>query len=189
MNLQEQISRIHEMMGVISEVRVPRSERKELYKDENIIVIVPLTHRALQKYANQCHWCINSDRLEWEGYHMGHTIIIQRNNKEDVLGITGFPTAEEIYIMTRWDEGAYKFKDVREILNYDFKTDEELEKYFLSITQDINNFATNTVYYDSINGIYDKENNYMSMYGYELNDIPNITQEAINEIDTYMKTR
>ena len=42
MNPQESIRRI------LKEVRVPRSERVELYKDENIIVVVPLTHRALQ---------------------------------------------------------------------------------------------------------------------------------------------
>jgi len=39
MNLQEQISRMKSMMGIISEVRVPRDERVELYKDDNIIVV------------------------------------------------------------------------------------------------------------------------------------------------------
>ena len=56
---------------ILKETRVPRSERVELYKDENIIVVVPLTHKALKKYANQCQWCINSDNSEWEDYHKG----------------------------------------------------------------------------------------------------------------------
>ena len=37
MNLQEQIHRIQSMMGVISEVRVPKKEREEIYKDDNKI--------------------------------------------------------------------------------------------------------------------------------------------------------
>ena len=48
----------------ITEARVPRKERVQLYKDENIIVVVPLTHKALQKYAHQCQWCINDDKNE-----------------------------------------------------------------------------------------------------------------------------
>ena len=77
MNLQESIRRI------VKEVRVPRNERVELYKDNNIIVVVPLTHRALQKYATNCQWCINDDKGEWEDYHKGkHAVIIQRNPKK-----------------------------------------------------------------------------------------------------------
>ena len=78
MNLKENIRRI------LKEVRVPRSERVELYKDENIIVVVPLTHRALKKYAHQCQWCINDDRGEWEDYHQKkHAVIIQRKPKKN----------------------------------------------------------------------------------------------------------
>jgi len=69
MNLQEHIRKV--LQEELNEVRVPRSERVELYKDNNIIVVVPLTHRALQKYAHQCQWCINDDKSEWEDYHQG----------------------------------------------------------------------------------------------------------------------
>ena len=104
-----------ERNDVISEVRVPRNERVELYKDDNIIVVVPLTHRALKKYATFCKWCINDDESEWEDYHKGmHAVIIQRNPKKEKIGITGNPTASEILIMSRWDEGGYRFADVCE---------------------------------------------------------------------------
>ena len=100
MNLQEQISRMKSMMGVISEVRVPKKEREEIYKDDNIIVVVPLTHRALQKYATNCQWCINSELDEWEDYHKGkHAVIIQRNPKKPKIGITGFPIASELFLL------------------------------------------------------------------------------------------
>ena len=62
---------ITERQHRLIEVRVPRSERIELYRDDNLIIVVPLTHRALLKYANRCQWCINNDISEWEDYHQG----------------------------------------------------------------------------------------------------------------------
>ena len=80
MILRESIRRI--LKEELTEVRVPRDERVELYKDNNIIVIVPLSHRALQKYSHRCQWCINDDKGEWEDYHKNkHAVIIQRNPK------------------------------------------------------------------------------------------------------------
>jgi hypothetical protein len=179
MNLQETIRR------VLREVRVPRNERIQLYKDENIIVVVPLTHEALKKYAHKCQWCINDDRLEWEGYHRGSMIIIQRNPKKPKTGITGHLIPSEIFIMGRWDEGGYKFKDVCEILGYNFKDEVEMGDYFVTVTNDINNFATNIVYYDQENGIYDQEDNFLWNYGYEISDIPNVTPEVIKIMNEF----
>jgi hypothetical protein len=34
--------------NLLYEVRVPRDERIELYRDEDIIVVIPLTHNALK---------------------------------------------------------------------------------------------------------------------------------------------
>lgn len=179
MNLQEHIRR------VLREVRVPRNERIQLYKDENIIVVVPLTHEALKKYAHKCQWCINDDRLEWEGYHRGSMIIIQRNPKKPKMGITGHLIPSEIFIMGRWDEGGYKFRDVCEILGYNFKDEVEMGDYFVTVTNDINNFATNIVYYDQENGIYDQEDNFLWNYGYEISDIPNVTPEVIKIMNEF----
>ena len=179
MNLQEHIRR------VLREVRVPRNERIQLYKDENIIVVVPLTHEALKKYAHKCQWCINDDRLEWEGYHRGSMIIIQRNPKKPKMGITGHLIPSEIFIMGRWDEGGYKFRDVCEILGYNFKDEVEMGDYFVTVTNDINNFATNIVYYDQENGIYDQEDNPLGHYGYEISDIPNVTPEVIKIMNEF----
>jgi hypothetical protein len=187
MNLQEQISRIHEMMGVISEVRVPRSERKELYRDENIIVIVPLTHRALQKYASYCQWCINDDLDEWEDYHKGrHAVIIQRNPKKVKMGITDNPIPTEIFFIAKWDNNASSFEDVCQLLNYEFRNDRTMSDYYVNISNDINNFATNIVYYSPTNGIYDMEDNFLWNFNYEISDIPNVTPEVIKIMDDYL---
>lgn len=186
MNLQEQISRIQSMMG-INEVRVPRDERVELYKDDNIIVVVPLTHRALQKYANSCQWCINDDISEWEDYHKGkHAVIIQRNPKKVKIGITNNPIPSEIFVMSRWDEGGYTFKDTCGILGYQFKDETELKDYYVNISNDINNFATNIVYYSPTNGIYDMEDNYLWNFNYKISDVPNVTPEVIKIMDDYL---
>ena len=182
MKLQQSIRRI------LSEVRVPREERVELYKDNNIIVIVPLTHRALQKYAHRCQWCINQDKSEWEDYHQGkHAVIIQRNPKKVKMGITGNPTASEILILERWDNGHYKFRDVCGILGYEFKDEIEMGDYYVNITNDINNFATNIVYYSPENGLYDMEDNYLWNFNIEINDIPNVTPEVIKMMDDYLQ--
>ena len=186
MNLQEQIHRIQSMMGVISEVRVPKKEREEIYKDDNIIVVVPLTHRALQKYATNCQWCINSDLGEWEDYHKGkHAIIIQRNPKKPKIGITGFPIASELLLLDRWEEGGYDRDSVESILNYKFKDEKEMDEYFQSIGNDINDFMTNVVYYSPTGGLYDMEDNHIWNYHLEVTDVPNVTPEIRNTIDEY----
>jgi hypothetical protein len=185
MNLKQTIRRI--LREELNEIRVPRSERVELYKDDNIIVVVPLTHRALQKYATNCQWCINDDRGEWEDYHQKkHAVIIQRNPKKEKIGITGQPIASEILMMSRWDDGGYRFQDVCEILGYQFKNEQEMGDYYVTISNDINNFATNIVYYSPENGIYDMEDNPLWGFNIEINDIPNVTPKVIEIMDDYL---
>jgi len=182
MNLQETIRRI------LKEVRVPRSERVELYKDENIIVVVPLTHRALQKYAHQCQWCINDDKGEWEDYHKGkHAVIIQRNPKKPKIGITGNPTASEIFLLTKWDNNQSSFEDVCQMLDYEFRNDRTMSDYYVTISNNINNFATNIVYYSPETGIYDQENNFLWNFNIEINDIPNVKPKVIEIMDDYLQ--
>ena len=172
---------------ILKEARVPKKEKVELYKDDNVVVVVPLTHKALQKYASFCQWCINSDVGEWEDYHKGkHAVIIQRNPKKPKIGITGNPVASEILIMSRWDDGGYLFEDVCGILGYEFNGEVELTKYYVNITNDINNFATNIVYYSPENGIYDMEDNFLWNFNFEISDIPNMTPEIIRIIDNYL---
>jgi hypothetical protein len=181
MNLQEHIRK------VLKEIRVPREERVQLYKDDNIIVVVPLTHRALQKYAHRCQWCINDDKDEWEDYHKGlHAVIIQRNPKKIKIGITGNPVPTEIFIMDRWDEGGYRFKDVCDILNHNFKDEVDMKDYYTTILNDINNFGTNIVYYSPSNELYDQEDNYLGGFNYKISDIPNVTPEVIKIMDEYL---
>ena len=181
MNLQESIIRI------LKEVRVPRSERVELYKDDNIIVVVPLTHRALQKYANRCQWCINDDIGEWEDYHKGkHAVIIQRNPKKPKIGITGNPVASELFLLDKLEQNQYDLESIKNILGYQFKDRNEMMEYFQTIGNDISDFATNIVYYSPINGLFDQEDNYMWSYNMEISQIPNVTLEVIKIMDDYL---
>ena len=182
MNLQETIRRI------LREVRVPRNERVELYKDDNIIVVVPLTHRALQKYAHRCLWCINDDKGEWEDYHKGkHAVIIQRNPKKPKIGITGNPTASEIFLLAKWDNNQSSFEDVCQMLDYEFRNDRTMSDYYVTISNDINNFATNIVYYSPENGVYDQEDNFLWNFNIEINDIPNVKPKVIEIMDDYLQ--
>ena len=182
MNLQESIRRI------IKEVRVPRSERVELYKDDNIIVVVPLTHRALQKYAHQCLWCINDDIGEWEDYHKGkHAVIIQRNPKKPKIGITGQPVPSEIFLLSKWDNNQSSFEDVCQMLDYEFRNDRTMSDYYVTISNNINNFATNIVYYSPENGVYDQEDNFLWNFNIEINDIPNVKPKVIEIMDDYLQ--
>jgi len=183
--LQESIRKV--LKEELNEVRVPRSERVELYKDDNIIVVVPLTHRALQKYAHQCQWCINDDIHEWEDYHKGkHAVIIQRNPKKPKIGITGNPTASEIFLLAKWDNNQSSFEDVCQMLDYEFRNDRTMSDYYVTISNDINNFATNIVYYSPETGIYDQEDNFLWNFNIEINDIPNVKPKVIEIMDDYL---
>lgn len=170
----------------INEGRVPRADRIELYKDKNIIVVVPLTHDALKKYAHGCQWCINGDFHEWNDYHRGHSIIIQRNPKGNKIGITGMIVPDEIFVLEKWDSGHYKFEDACGILGYNFESEEVLEEYYMDITSDINNFATDIVYYSS-NGVYDMWDNNLHSFNYTILDVPNVTKEVVQIMDNFEK--
>jgi len=170
----------------INEVRVPRDERIQLYKDDNIIVIIPLTHRALIKYSSGCQWCINSDKWEWEEYHKGrHVIIIQRNPKTQKVGITGNKLSTEIFYIAKFVNEESTFDDVCQMLEFDFKDVKHMIDYYKSISKDINNFSTNIVYYSPFvggGGVYDMEDNYLPNFNFTIDDVPNITNEINNII-------
>ena len=171
----------------LNEVRVPRTDRVQLYKDNNIVVVVPLTHDALKKYATNCLWCINSDTQEWS-YRQGKSVlIVQRTPIPNKIGISGIPTNEEIYAIKRWVEGRYTKENIEDILDYKFSSDEELENYYHELTSNIKNFDLNTVYFSKNEGAIDKGNNYLGDYGFTIKNVPNITKESIESILNYFK--
>jgi len=193
---QQMIHRFNEIKygkineSILIEVRVPREERVELYKDENIIVVVPLTHRALQKYATNCQWCINDDKSDWDDYYKGrHVVIIQRNPKQPKIGITGNPVASELFMLERWEQGHYDKESIDEILNYTFEDEDEMNEYFMSIGNDVSDFATNIVFYSPTHGLFDMEDNYMWSYNMGISQIPNVTPEVIKIIDNYLSKK
>jgi hypothetical protein len=57
MNLQEQISRIQSMMGLTELHKVKKDEYVELYRDDDFILTIPLTHSASKKYGSDTKWC------------------------------------------------------------------------------------------------------------------------------------
>jgi hypothetical protein len=149
-----------------------------------------LTHNALKKYAHGCLWCINHDKHEWEDYHQGlHAIIIQRKPKDLQVGVTGNPTASEIFVLSKWDNGNSKLSDVEQMLSYEFPSEEKLEKYYLTITSKIKYFGINIVYYSPKNGVYDMEDNFLSDFNFEITDVPNVTPEIVNIIDNFFKEK
>lgn len=182
---------ITERQSNLIEVRVPREERIELYRDDNLIIVVPLTHRALRKYANRCQWCINSDIDEWENYHQGLScVIIQRNPQKIKVGITGLPTASEIFILRQFETENSTFDDITKMLDYDFETEENLENYYEDLISDFTNFATNIVYYggQSSSMCFDMEDNLIQNFGYSISDVPNLTPEIIKIMDNYLES-
>jgi hypothetical protein len=187
MILREEISRMKSIMGILTEVKVPKKDRIQLYKDENIIVVVPLTHSALRKYANSCQWCINHDLGEWDDYHKGkHAVIIQRNPKKVKTGMTGNPTPTEIFSISKWINDESSFEDVCRMLDYEFTNDRTMNDYYVNLSNNINNFGTNIIYYSPTNGIYDMEDNLLWDFNYEISNIPNITPEVIKIMNDYL---
>ena len=152
---------------IITEARVKKSDRIDIYRDENIVVVAPLTHRSLQKYASECTWCINSDVEDWELYHQGNiAIIIQRKPKKNKIGDTDQETPEEIYEFTH--------------NGFDSPEDED---YYDELIGNIENFDLNIVYYNPQSDIiYDKGDNCLTSFGYSIHDIPYITEEIIKKI-------
>ena len=158
---------LNDYQKTITEGRVKKSDRIDIYRDDNLIVVAPLTHDALKKYASECAWCINSDKFEWENYHQGKiAVIIQRKPRKNNIGFTDQETSEEIYDFTH--------NGVR---------NEEEEDYFQKLTDSIYNFDTNIIYYEPVSGtIYDKGDNLVTNFGYSIWDIPNMNGKIIEKI-------
>jgi hypothetical protein len=124
---------------------------------------------------------------EWEDYHQGkHAVILQRNPKNVKIGVTNNPTPTEIFFIAKWDNNESSFEDVCDMLGYEFIDDRSMENYYINLTNDINNFGVNIVYYSPENGVYDQEDNFLWNFNYDILDIPNITPEVIKIIDDYL---
>jgi hypothetical protein len=72
------------------------------------------------------------------------------------------------------------------MLGYEFRNDRAMGDYYVTVSNDINNFATNIVYYSPNNGIYDMEDNFLWNYNFKISDIPNVTNEVIDIMDNYL---
>lgn len=176
----------------LQETRVPRKDRIELYRDENIVIVIPLSHRALMKYATYCQLCINNpDDEEWEEYHQGKSLLV-------VQRYTTPPkeTAKKIFLYRKIEQGDYHLDD---LLDFGFEPVESIEQITNELNvlyKDINNFDTNVVLYTFSGNrasMWDAEDNEMSQYGYGLEDLPNVTPEiaelAIKGLKEYMQLK
>lgn len=178
---------------MLNEGRVKRSERLDVFRNDDIIVVMPLTHTALRKYAHKCQWCINDDIHEWEEYHKGkHVLIIQRKPKGTKKGVTGKSTAEEIFVLDRWDSGNWDIDAVEQTLDYQFRSETSMERYLLSLTSDISNFETDIVYYSPNpkrpfdGSVYDMDDNHLTNFNLGITDVPNISVEILNIINDFV---
>jgi hypothetical protein len=72
------------------------------------------------------------------------------------------------------------------MLDYEFRNDRTMSDYYVTISNDINNFATNIVYYSPENGVYDQEDNFLWNFNIEINDIPNVKPKVIEIMDDYL---
>ena len=174
---------------MINEGRVKRSERLDVFRNDDIIVVMPLTHNALRKYANKCQWCINDDIHEWQDYHKGkHVVIIQRKPKGTKKGVTGKSTAEEIYVLNRWDSGNWDIDAVEQTLEYQFRNETSMERYLLELTSDASNFATDIVYYSPESGsVYDMEDNNLADCNKDIYDVPNMALVIVDIINDFIE--
>jgi hypothetical protein len=182
---------ITERQHKLVEIRVPREERIELYRDNNLIIVIPLTHRALKKYAHRCQWCINNDIVEWQNYHQGLScVIIQRNPQKIKVGVTDNATATEIFQLRMLSTESSTLEDINQMLQYNFETEEIAENYYDELISDFSNFATNIVYYggQSDSMCFDMEDNLIQNFGYNINDVPNISPETIKIMDNYLES-
>lgn len=93
----------------------------------------------------------------------------------------------EIFLLSKWDNNQSSFEDVCQMLDYEFRNDRTMSDYYVTITNDINNFGTNIVYYSPENGVYDQEDNFLWNFNYEISDIPNITNEVIDIMNGYLQ--
>ena len=73
---------------ILKEVRVPRDERVEVYKDDLTLVIRPLTHRASCKYGHGTPWCtaVPSNETHFDQYTADGELYYVILYKEDADG-------------------------------------------------------------------------------------------------------
>ncbi len=132
---------------ILSEVRVPRKDRIELYRDNNIVIVVPLTHEALKKYATKCQWCINDDKTMFEDFHAGKSIlIIQRQFKPRISKtIPNYTTGQEIFTYAKYLDGEWDINMVKNVTGISWIDEKEIENTWYDLTEDINNFIKHLI--------------------------------------------
>ena len=114
-------------------------------------------------------------------------IIIQRNPKPLIKGITGNPTFYEIYSLHRLRNEYDDLEYVNDVLNYNFESEDIALDYYYKLIVDIDNFGMNSVYYGNDKDIYDSGDNYLRSFGYGLKDVPNMTPEIVDVMNNYLK--
>ena len=66
-----------QLKGIIKEVSNKKEDRVKIYQDENIVVVVPLTHRSSCKYGAHTKWCTAVPSTdEHFNYYMQNGVLI-----------------------------------------------------------------------------------------------------------------
>ena len=114
-------------------------------------------------------------------------VIAQRHPKPIKKGITGNPTFYEIYSLHRLRNKYDDLEYVNDVLDYNFESEKIALEYYEKLIKDINNFGLNVVYYGNDNDIYDSGDNYLRSFGYNINNVPNMSPEIIKIMDDYLE--
>ena len=86
-------------------------------------------------------------------------------------------------IKNKYDDLEY----VNDVLDYNFESEKIALEYYEKLIKDINNFGLNVVYYGNDNDIYDSGDNYLRSFGYNINNVPNMSPEIIKIMDDYLE--
>jgi hypothetical protein len=154
------------------ESNVKKNERIEILRDDNYIVVAPLTERASCKYGAFTHWCISAPG---SGYFENYNNINLEG--KDKL----------IFILNRKLNITQKQKDVYDKYNYifykyensDFYDGENEEtvldkKLELEETDDFLDFSKICIYYNykqRTYGIYSGNNIFLNDFGYDIHNL------------------
>lgn len=160
----------------IMEGKVSKNEKIDIYRDNNYIVVEPLTHKASCKYGAFSKWCIsvpNTSYIFDEGSPNHIIFIIQKNfTPTNIENIQKF-----LFLKEKYDDGEDLTEDEMDIkaeLEYD------MTGYDFSKICIIQNKDKSVDIWDFNNNLIN-ENHYRTIY-----DLP-IDNKVLDIIDNYLE--
>lgn len=162
---------INNLEDLVIEKRVERSDREELYRDDDFIVVRPLTHEASRKYGCDTNWCTSVERESfWEEHTKNGIVIyvINRHKKPKPLS-----------------ERNQKIREFQKLYNedeWDYLSKEEKIKKFLDFSRVAVSYSPDDYGF----AIHDAHNFDLNNFDiYDINELP-IPKNITKLIDDYI---